>query len=49
VILVSGPEITSIRNPTTNKARKYLAGVDEIESWDKLKMAELGLTPQFLS
>ncbi len=49
VILVSGPEITSIRNPTTNKARKYIAGADEIESWDKVKMAELGLTPQFLS
>ena len=49
VILVSGPEITSIRNPTTNPARKYIAGLDALESWDGAQMQALGLTPQYLS
>ena len=49
VILVSGPEITSIRNPTSNRARKYIAGVDALESWDQAQMQALGLEPQYLS
>ena len=49
VILVSGPEITSIRNPLRNPIRKYIAGEDALEPWDAQKMRELNLTPQFLS
>jgi radical SAM superfamily enzyme YgiQ (UPF0313 family) len=49
VILASGPEILSVRNPTHNAARTYVAGRDPIESWDARMMAELGIEPQSLS
>ena len=49
VILVSGPEILSIRNPIQNKERKYIAGRDPIEQWDLEQMKVLGLEPQVLS
>ncbi len=45
----SAPEILSIKNPTANRARKYIAGQDAIESWDAEQMAKLGLQPQYLS
>jgi radical SAM superfamily enzyme YgiQ (UPF0313 family) len=49
VILGSGFEITSIRNPVRNPARRYIAGLDAIESWDRRQMDALGLAPQGLS
>jgi radical SAM superfamily enzyme YgiQ (UPF0313 family) len=49
VILASGPEILSVRNPIKNERRKYIAGLDPIEDWDVRMMRELGLTPQSLS
>ena len=49
VILASGPEILSVRNPIRNERRKYIAGQDPIEDWDARMMRELGLTPQSLS
>jgi radical SAM superfamily enzyme YgiQ (UPF0313 family) len=48
-ILFSGPEILSIRNPVSNKARRYVAGLDGLEEWDAQQMAALGLQPQRLS
>jgi radical SAM superfamily enzyme YgiQ (UPF0313 family) len=49
VILASGPEILSVRNPIRNDRRKYIAGLDPIEDWDARMMRELGLTLQSLS
>lgn len=49
VIGISGFEIRSIKNPTTNPARRYIAGQDPIEDWDRQKMAELGVEPQRMS
>jgi hypothetical protein len=49
VILASGPEILSVRNPIKNDRRKYIAGLDPIEDWDARMLRELGLTPQSLS
>ena len=49
VILASGPEILSVRNPIKNDRRKYIAGQDPIEDWDARMMRELGLTPQSIS
>jgi radical SAM superfamily enzyme YgiQ (UPF0313 family) len=49
VILASGPEILSVRNPIKNERRKYVAGLDPIEDWDARMMRELDLTPQSLS
>ncbi len=49
VILVSGPEILSIRNPVQNKDRRYIAGLDPIEAWDREQMAHLGLPVQAVS
>ena len=49
VILASGPEILSISNPLKNKQRKYIAGLDAIEDWDRQQMHELGLEPQYIS
>ena len=49
VILASGPEILSVRNPIKNERRKYIAGHDPIEDWDARMMRDLGLTPQSLS
>jgi len=48
-ILVSGPEVLSIRNPIKNRRRKYVAGLDELEDWDRHQMAALALKPQRLS
>jgi radical SAM superfamily enzyme YgiQ (UPF0313 family) len=49
VILASGPEILSVRNPIRNDARRYIAGLDPIEERDARMMRELNLTPQSLS
>jgi radical SAM superfamily enzyme YgiQ (UPF0313 family) len=49
VILASGSEILSIRNPLQNSERRYIAGLDPIEEADRLKMEELGIQPQSLS
>jgi hypothetical protein len=48
VILASGSEILSIRNPLQNSERRYIAGLDEIEEYDRQKMEELGIPPQYL-
>jgi radical SAM superfamily enzyme YgiQ (UPF0313 family) len=45
-ILVSAPEVLSIRAPLGNPARTYLAGHDPIEDWDARMMRVLGLAPQ---
>ncbi len=49
VILASGPEIVSIRNPIRNAQRTYIAGLDEIEDWDRKKLVELQIPRQMLS
>ncbi|HEX8557083.1 MAG TPA: radical SAM protein [Pyrinomonadaceae bacterium] len=49
VILASGSEILSVRNPIRNEARKYIAGLDPIEEWDRRMMSELGIPLQHLS
>ncbi len=49
VILASGPEILSIRNPISNKERTYIAGLDPIEAWDREQMKRLNIAPQMLS
>jgi radical SAM superfamily enzyme YgiQ (UPF0313 family) len=49
VILASGPEILSVRNPVRNRERQYIAGLDSIEEWDRVKMRELNLPLQYLS
>ena len=49
VILASGPEILSVRNPIGNPERKYIAGQDPIEEWDRRMMAELNIPLQPLS
>jgi radical SAM superfamily enzyme YgiQ (UPF0313 family) len=49
VILASGSEILSIRNPLQNSQRRYIAGLDPIEEADRRKMEELGIPPQYLS
>jgi radical SAM superfamily enzyme YgiQ (UPF0313 family) len=49
VLLASGPEILSVRNPIKNDRRKYIAGLDPIEDWDARMLNELDLTPQSLS
>jgi hypothetical protein len=49
VILASGSEILSIRNPVQNGARRYIAGLDAIEESDRRLMRELGIPPQYLS
>jgi hypothetical protein len=49
VILASGPEILSVRNPIRNESRKYVAGLDPIEEWDSRMMAELNIPLQSLS
>jgi radical SAM superfamily enzyme YgiQ (UPF0313 family) len=48
-VLVSGPEILSIRNPIQNTARTFIAGKDPIEEWDQQQMQRLALEPQRLS
>ena len=49
VILASGTEILSIRNPLGNSERRYIAGLDLIEEADRQQMKELNLPPQYLS
>ncbi len=49
VILASGPEIVSIRNPIRNRDRTYIAGHDEVEEWDRQKLLELDIPRQMLS
>ena len=49
VILASGPEILSVRNPIRNEERKYIAGLDPIEEWDARMMKELDIPLQSLS
>lgn len=49
VILASGPEILSIRNPVQNPARRYIAGLDDLEPWDRVQMGRLNLPLQMLS
>jgi radical SAM superfamily enzyme YgiQ (UPF0313 family) len=49
VVLGSGLEIMSIRNPIRNPERRYVAGLDQIEAWDRNQMNALGLVPQALS
>ena len=49
VILASGPEILSVRNPIRNEARQYIAGHDPIEEWDRRMMLELDIPVQPLS
>jgi radical SAM superfamily enzyme YgiQ (UPF0313 family) len=44
----SALEIRTIRAPVSNGARRYIAGLDELERWDCDKMRELGLEPQRL-
>jgi hypothetical protein len=49
VILASGPEILSVRNPIRNERRKHIAWLDAIEEWDPPKMVELQITLQSMS
>jgi hypothetical protein len=49
VILASGPEILSVRNPIRNEERKYIAGLDPIEAWDRRMMEELDIPLQSMS
>jgi radical SAM superfamily enzyme YgiQ (UPF0313 family) len=49
VILASGPEILSVRNPIQNKQRRYIAGLDDLEPWDREQISKLGLPLQMLS
>jgi len=46
VLLASGHEIRSIRNPIANPARRYVAGRDALEGWDTEMMRRLGLPLQ---
>lgn len=49
VILASGSEILSIRNPIQNDVRRYIAGLDPIEAEDRRLMHQLHIPPQYLS
>jgi hypothetical protein len=49
VVLASGPEILSVRNPIRNEGRKYIAGLDPVEEWDRQMMEELRIPLQSLS
>jgi hypothetical protein len=49
VILASGSEILSISNPLQNSERRYIAGLDPIEEYDRRQMEQLGIPPQYLS
>jgi radical SAM superfamily enzyme YgiQ (UPF0313 family) len=48
-ILGSGPEILSLRNNIQNNQRRYVAGLDPLEEWDRLMMQRLQILPQYLS
>ena len=45
-VVMSAPEVMSLRAPLANRSRSYIAGRDPIEAWDASKMQELGLEPQ---
>lgn len=45
-VLMSAPEIMSIRHNVANPERSYIAGRDGIEAWDAERMRELGLAEQ---
>lgn len=47
-VLMSAPEVISLRGPLVNRSRSYIAGRDPIEAWDEARMRELGLEPQRL-
>jgi hypothetical protein len=38
-----------VKNPIGNGERKYIAGLDPIEQWDRMKMEELRIPLQYLS
>jgi radical SAM superfamily enzyme YgiQ (UPF0313 family) len=46
LVLTSGHEIRSIRNPVKNPARTYVAGRDPLEAWDAGWMERLGIPAQ---
>lgn len=48
-ILGSGPEILSLRNNVQNNERRYIAGLDPLEEWDRQMMQKLQMSPQYLS
>lgn len=48
IILASAPECLSIKNPMTNPARRYIAGLDPIEAWDAQEMLRLGIPLQHI-
>ncbi len=48
-ILLSCPEIHSLKHNVGNLERRYIAGRDPVESWDSERMAELGLGAQRIS
>ncbi len=48
-VLGSGKEIISVRSPTRNKKRQYIAGLDQVEEWDRRLMRELRIPLQYLS
>jgi len=48
-LLLSCPEIRSIKHSLINKERTFIAGHDPIEEWDAKKMEELGISPQIIS
>jgi hypothetical protein len=45
-VVMSAPEVMSLRAPLANRSRSYIAGRDPIEAWDAARMQELGLEPQ---
>jgi hypothetical protein len=47
-ILTGALERRSIVAPLANPARTFIAGRDPIETWDAVKMAELGIEPQYV-
>jgi radical SAM superfamily enzyme YgiQ (UPF0313 family) len=47
-ILTGALERRSIVAPLANPARTFIAGQDPIETWDAVKMAELGIEPQYI-
>jgi radical SAM superfamily enzyme YgiQ (UPF0313 family) len=49
ILLFSGAEILSIKNPIKNGMRKYIAGHDPIEEWDARKMREFEITAQLIN
>lgn len=48
-VLFSGTEISSVKSPLQNRQRKYIAGMDRIETWDAEMMEELQIPVQRFS